>query len=354
MFDINTPKDNEGMKSELIQELNKHSPSKDKSEPKEQLVKYKKGETVKTLDGYTVTRQLPLTGGARAPMKTVEGEPENADEFKNELASEIWNSGKSIESAYNDMRKKYKGASALINIDNATFNDPNIPEKDKKYKYYEHRVLEGPDGEKEDYYISPKDAAEIALAETYGLNIEYKDRPLAQLYNGGSRPSIAAKIINSDKELKKNWETYLNHPEDLAAKNNIRKAIQKLKDKSSKEIKGMGFNSKPEYDQYVKYIEKSFTDLLLKQYAGEDESDEAKETKPAESTIEKIKAENKKAEEPETETKNKKAEEPEIKEEEPETETKKDETGDPLEKIEELEQKKYQSPADCYSSLFEW
>lgn len=364
MFNINTPKDNEGMKSELIQELNK-----DKSEPKEQLVRYKKGEIVKDLNGKAVTKKLvpslPQIGYNDVPIKSVEGEPEYADEFIDELASEVWDSGKSIESVYNNMRKKYKGASALIDKDDATFNDKNIPEKQKKYKYYKHWEWEGPDG-KEEYYLSPKDATEIALAKTYGLNLEYEGKPLAQI-KYGTKPSTAAKIINSDKELKKNWETFLNNPRDFYVASHIVQAIQDLEKKNYKQY---GFKSKNEYDRYVKYIKKSFFKMYNR--AGEAEFDdedkakakaEAKETKPVpvaiESTtnknIEKIKVENKKEEEPETETEKdetatedplKKAEELEIKAEEPE----KDETEDPLKKAEELEeeleQKKYQAPAD--------
>lgn len=341
MFDINTPKDNEGMKSELIQELNKSLPSKDKSEPKEQLVRYKKDEIVRDSKGNAAIRRvppfLPFSGDVLVTMKAVEGEPENADEYADELASKVWDSGKSIESVYNDMRKKYKGASVLIDEDDSTFNDKNIPEEKKRYTYYKHFEWEGPDG-KEEYYLSPKDAAEIALAKTYGLNLEYEDKPLAQI-KSGSKPSTAAKIINSDKELKKNWETFLRNPRDHVAASNIVQAIQKLEENSYRQL---GFESKPEYDQYVKYIKKSFFKMYNIAKAGEADEDkdkaEVKETKPAESTIEKIKVTNKKAEEPE------------IKAEEPETETEKDETEDPLKKAEELEeeleQKKYQAPAD--------
>lgn len=352
MFDINTPKDNERMKSELIQELNKSLPSKDKSEPKEQLVRYKKGEIVRDSKGNAALRQvpsfIPFSGGNFLTIKAVEGEPENADEYIDELASKVWDSGNSIESAYSDMRKKYKGASALIDEDDSTFNDKNIPEEKKRYTYYKHYEWEGPDG-KEEYYLSPKDAAEIALAKTYGLNLENEGRPLAQI-KYGSKPSTAAKIINSDKELKKNWETFLNYPRDHVAASNIVQAIRKLNEKSYRQL---GFKSKPEYDQYVKYIEKSFFKMYNRAGAGGAEFDEdkdkakaeaeAKETKPVpvaiESTtnknIEKIK--NEKAEKPEAEVEN---------------ETEKDETAteDPLKKAEkleeELEQKKYQAPAD--------
>lgn len=344
MFNTNTLNNTEGMENKLIQELNKSLPSKDKSEPKEQLVRYKKGEIVRDLNGKAVTKKLvpslPQIGYNNVPIKSVEGEPENADEFINELASKVWDSGKSIESAYNDMRKKYKAASALIDKDDATFNDKNIPEKQKKYKYYKHHEWEGPDG-KEEYYLSPKDAAEIALAKTYGLDIEYEDKPLAQI-EYGSKPSIAAKLINSDKELKKNWETFLRSPGDPIAAINVDLAIRELTEKNYRQL---GFKSKSEYDQYVKYIKKSLFKMANRAKAVKAEFDEdkdkaeVKETKPAESTIEKIKVENKKEEEPETE--------PET---ETETETEKDETGDPLKKAEELEeeleQKKYQAPAD--------
>lgn len=352
MFDINTLNNNntEGMENKPIQELNKSLPSKDKSEPKEQLVRYKKDEIVRDLNGKAVTKKLlpslPKIGYNDVPIKAVEGEPENADEYINELASKVWDSGKSIEDVDKAMRKKYKGAAALIDIDDATFNDMTIPEKQKKYKYYKHHEWEGPDG-KEEYYLSPKDATEIALAKTYGLDIEYEGRPLAQI-KYGSKPSIAAKIFNSDKELKKNWETFLRSPGDPIAAINVELAIRELTEKNYKQL---GFKSKSEYDQYVKYIKKSLFKMVNRSKAVKAEFDEdkdkaeVKETKPAESTIEKIKVENKKEEEPEI-----KEEEPEIKEEEPETETEKDETGDPLKKAEELEeeleQKKYQAPAD--------
>ena len=342
----------EGMKvEEPIQGLNKPSPSENKPvepqpqpqpQPKAQLVRHKKDEIVKDLNGDTVN--MPgmkwFGSGKNIPMKTVEGEPENADEYANEIASKVWETGGSIENVYKALRKKYKVASALIDKDDATFNDKTIPEDQKKYKYYKHHEWEGPDG-KESYYISPLEAAEIKIAKNYGLNLENEGRPLAQITQG-SKPSMAAKLINADKELKKNWETFLNNPRDMNAISNIAQAIRKLKDKTYIQDTLMGFTDKAEYDRYVNYIEKSFVTMLNKPGAGEAEFGEAKETKPVENMTKHIATIKAKVE---AEDKVKKAEEPAATEIEAEAK-KDDDVEDPLKKAEELEQKKYQAPAD--------
>ena len=243
--------------------------------------------------------------------------------------------------------KEAADAEALIDKDDATFNDKTIPE--------------GPDG-KESYYIPPLEAAEIKIAKTYGLNLENEGRPLAQITQG-LKPSIAAKIINTDKELKENWETFLNNPRDLRVLFKCRDSIRELKDKNYKE---MGFKSKSEYDQYVNYIDKSLTNILNRPYAGDDD-DEIKDREGSKSglngltTEEWVKAmkdeglseeETIKAYEKEGYSregprfkaamkKHYKAQEPKK---EAETETEKDEKKDPLEKAEDLEQP--QTPTD--------
>lgn len=322
--------------------LNKGLPSssEDKSiissQPQKQLVRYKRGEKVKDLDGNTVDIPLmKLFGGGNIPMEAVEGEPANAEEYINDLAKLIWDNGKRGEDAYKFMRKKYRASSALIDKDDATFNDKTTPEDQKKYKYYFKHEWEGPDG-KESYYISPLEAAEIKVAKDHGLNLEEEGSPLAQIREG-PRPSTAARIINKNKKLKENWEKVLNNPRDLDAAAAVSESLRELKD-YYRNYRLYGFDTRDEFNQYIDYIGKSLGTISNKLGAGEAEHDNKVEETTT--TIAKPAAK-KKA----TATTVATAPSPVVKDEgKKEDPLEKDETKDPLEKAEELEQPR--APAD--------
>ena len=255
------------------------------SQPQEQLVRYKKDETVKDLDGNTVN--MPKLPGMKwagfgekdIPIKAKEGEPANAEEYVNDLAKLIWDSGKSGEDAYKSMRKKYRASSALIDKDDATFNDKTIPEEQKKYQYYLKQ--EGSDG-KESYYISPLEAAEIKVAKDHGLDLEQEGRLLAQIREG-HRPSTASRIINRNKKLKENWEKVLSNPRDLDAVAAVSESLRELKG-NYRNYRLYGFDTRDEFNQYIDYIGKSLGNILNKSGAGEAEHDNENKDKVEETT----------------------------------------------------------------------
>ena len=238
-------------KTDKLQPLNANVNKPAKPEKKEQLVRYKKGQTATDINGNVVTEKNLF--GKDVPLKTVEGEPENDFEYADEMASEIWNSGKSNDEVDADMRKKYKVASALIDKDKATEADKSIKDEDKRYKYYAPDYYESEDGtEGWKYHISPTDYAEIKLARTYGLNIDDK-KPLSTLVI--TKPSVAAKIINSDTRLKKAWEAAVNGDRSMG---NWVNGMKYINDLAKQDYKKVGFKSKSEYDTYIDYLARSW------------------------------------------------------------------------------------------------
>lgn len=237
-------------KTDKLQPLNANVNKPAKPEKKEQLVRYKKGQTATDINGNVVTEKNLF--GKDVPLKTVEGEPENGIEYASEMASEMWNSGKSNDEADADMRKKYKVASTLIDKDKATEADSSIKDDQKRYRYYMPDEIDG-----EKYYISPTDYAEIELARTYGLNIDDK-RPLSTLVI--TKPSVAAKIINSDTKLKNAWEAAVNGDRSMF---NYMNGITYINDLAKQDYKKRGFKSKSEYDIYMNYLAKSWNKFIL-------------------------------------------------------------------------------------------
>ena len=232
-------------KTDKLQPLNANVNKPAKPEKKEQLVRYKKGQTATDVNGNVVTEKNLF--GKDVPLKTVEGEPENGFEYASEMASEMWNSGKSNDEVDADMRKKYKVASALIDKDKATEADTSVEDDRKRYNYY---IPDEVDDRK--YRISPTKYAEIELARTYGLNL-YDENPLATLMF--IKPSVAAKIINSDTRLKNAWEAAVNG--DGSPRNWIN-GLHYIDDLAKKDYKKTGFKSKSEYDTYMNYLYKSW------------------------------------------------------------------------------------------------
>lgn len=267
-------------KTDKLQPLNANVNKPAKPEKKEQLVRYKKGQTATDINGNVVTEKNLF--GKDVPLKTVEGEPENGIEYASEMASKMWDSGKSNDEADADMRKKYKVASTLIDKDKATEADTSIEDDQKRYQYY---MPYEADGMK--YYISPTDYAEIELARTYGLNIDDK-RPLSTLVI--TKPSVAAKIINSDTKLKNAWEAAVNGDRSVY---NYMNGLSYINDLAKQDYKKMGFKSKSEYDTYMNYLAKSWNKFRL--HDNKDEKQEKTEAPamPAKQVVEKkpVKAE---------------------------------------------------------------
>ena len=232
-------------KTDKLQPLNANVNKPEKPEKKEQLVRYKKGQTATDINGNVVTEKNLF--GKDVPLKTVEGEPENGIEYASEMASEMWNSGKSNDEVDADMRKKYKVASTLIDKDKATEADASIKDDQKRYQYYMPDEIDGMK-----YYISPTDYAEIELARTYGLDIS-DEKPLATLMF--TKPSVAAKIINSDTRLKKAWEAAVNGD---GSPHNWINGLHYIDDLAKQDYKKTGFKSKSEYDIYMNYLAKSW------------------------------------------------------------------------------------------------
>ena len=232
-------------KTDKLQPLNANVNKPAKPEKKEQLVRYKKGQTATDINGDVVTEKNLF--GKDVPLKTVEGEPENGIEYASEMASEMWNSGKSNDEADADMRKKYKVASTLIDKDKATEADTSIEDDQKRYRYYMPDEIDGMK-----YHISPTDYAEIELAKTYGLNID-DEKPLSTLVI--TKPSVAAKIINSDNRLKNAWEAAVNGDRSVY---NYMNGVDYINDLAKRDYKKMGFKSKSEYDTYMNYLAKSW------------------------------------------------------------------------------------------------
>ena len=236
-------------KTDKLQPLNANVNKPAKPEKKEQLVRYKKGQTATDVNGNVVTEKNLF--GKDVPLKTVEGEPQNAIEYASEMASEMWNSGKSNDEVDADMRKKYKVASTLIDKDKATEADTSIEDDQKRYRYYMPDEIDG-----WKYYISPTDYAEIELARTYGLNIS-EEKPLSTLVV--TKPSVAAKIINSDTRLKKAWEAAVNG--DISP-HNLVVGLHYINDLAKQDYKKMGFKSKSEYDIYIDYLTRSWINFM--------------------------------------------------------------------------------------------
>ena len=267
-------------KTDKLQPLNANVNKPAKPEKKEQLVRYKKGQTATDVNGNVVTEKNLF--GKDVPLKTVEGEPENGFEYASEMASEMWNSGKSNDEVDADMRKKYKVASALIDKDKATEADTSVEDDRKRYNYY---IPDEVDDRK--YRISPTDYAEIELARTYGLNI-YEEKPLATLII--TKPSVAAKIINSDTRLKNAWEAAVNG--DGSPRNWIN-GLHYIDDLAKKDYKKTGFKSKSEYDTYMNYLLKSWIKFKPHEIEGKNQEKTEAPAIPVKQVVEKkpVKAE---------------------------------------------------------------
>lgn len=253
-------------------------------------VRYEGGETAEDIEGNTFTEpnnflQNLLNKGknieikSTKPLKAKENEPEYGDEWAEEAATRVWDSGKSLDEIEKEMNKKYPLAAARIK--DASENEYEYEKKNKTPPY--HKPLEIDDGEDGKYttYLSPKTQAEIEIANRYGFFIDEKKPESTLVVN---KPSEAARFINTNKELKENWQ-------DLDKANHTKSILSSMAGTQDlKTLKKLGFNSQSDYDSMIEYLNKSL-DARVVEYAKKagiikDTDKKSDDIKPAETTKE--------------------------------------------------------------------
>ena len=240
-------------------------------------VRYKGGETAKDIEDNTFTEpnnfvQNLLNKGKNVAVKSTkpltakENEPEYGYEWAEEAATRVWDSGKSLDEIEKEMNKKYPLAAARIK--DATENSYEYEKKNRTPPY--HSPIEMDDGEGGKYtsYLSPKTQAEIEIANRYGFMID-EEKPESTLVV--YKPSEAAKFINTNKELKKEWQAFndgkFNSKELINRYNRIKSALVDMAGAQDlKTLKKLGFSSQSDYDLMVGYLAKSL-DARLAKYA---------------------------------------------------------------------------------------
>lgn len=229
-------------------------------------VRYEGGETAEDIEGNTFTEpnnflQNLLNKGRNVeikstkPLKAKENEPEYGYEWAEEAATRVWDSGKSLDEIEKEMNKKYPLAAARIK--DASENEYEYEKKNKTPPY--HKPLEIDDGEDGKYttYLSPKTQAEIEIANRYGFFIDEKKPESTLVVN---KPSEAARFINTNKELKENWQ-------DLDKANRTKSILSSMAGiQDLKTLKKLGFNSQSDYDSMIEYLNKSL-DARVVEYA---------------------------------------------------------------------------------------
>ena len=274
------------VRSLLNKEPKKEEPNDEtENKPEVQPVRYKGGETAEDVKGNTITRPAsgidkflgslqpsyadgePRPKVDQVPIKAKENEPEYGNEWAEEAASRVWDSGKSLDEVEKDMNKDYPLAAARIK--EATDNLYKYEKNKETPPYYKsHSYIADGEGREESIYIDPKDQAEITIANRYGFMLDDTD-PLAGLYN--PRPSEAARLINSNKKLKKAWQEYndFNYNNPAESNNRYSEIHQLLTEmggtKSLKELKKLGFSSQDDYNNIIDYLQKSLKTIQVRQ-----------------------------------------------------------------------------------------
>ena len=253
-------------------------------------VRYEGGETAEDIEGNTFTEpnnflQNLLNKGKNVeikstkPLKAKENEPEYGYEWAEEAATRVWDSGKSLDEIEKEMNKKYPLAAARIK--DASENEYEYEKKNKTPPY--HKPLEIDDGEDGKYttYLSPKTQAEIEIANRYGFFIDEKKPESTLVVN---KPSEAARFINTNKELKENWQ-------DLDKASHTKSILSSMAGTQDlKTLKKLGFNSQSDYDNMIEYLNKSL-DARVVEYAKKagiikDTDKKSDDIKPADTTKE--------------------------------------------------------------------
>ena len=229
-----------------------------------ELVRYKGGETVKDRNGEEYKKKIPSVIPApipTGPLKAKKGEPENGNEWAEDAAQKIWDSGRSMDDVESEMNKKWPLASTIIKDNEKVAQDAEASGSNEYVQYYDKReATDTPTGEKYTQYVSPREQAESVLAERYGF---YSTGNPAEL-KGPIRPSVAVGILNKTG-LKKDWEDFINlngvkSPSDFARSYTAfkEKLLSLRGTKSEKELKKLGFSSQEDYNMAANYLIKSF------------------------------------------------------------------------------------------------
>ena len=235
-------------------------------------VRYKGGETANDIKGRPFTKPASIYGylitGLR-PIETLdakENEPEYGYEWAEEAATRVWDSGKSLDEIEKEMNKEYPLAAARIN--EATENKSEYERKNKTPPYYKPLEIDDGEGGKYTSYVSPKIQAEIEIAHRYGFMID-EGRPESTLV--AYKPSEAARLINTNKELKEKWQAFndgkFNAKDLISRYNDIKRILSDMSGATRLEkVLKLGFSSQADYDLMIGYLSKSL-DARLSKYA---------------------------------------------------------------------------------------
>lgn len=223
-------------------------------------VRYKGGETAKDVEGNTFTVRGLLNKDK--PLTAKENEPEYGYEWVEEAATRVWNSGKSLDEVEEEMNKEYPLAAARIK--EATENSYKYEDKNVKPPYHSSMKIDDGNGGKYNYFISPKTQAEIEIANRYGFKIN-KDNPDSTLLV--HKPSEAARFINTNKDLKENWQAFndgkFNDSSIIDMYNSLKGILDDMAGiKDLKILKKNGFSSQQDYDSMIGYLHKSLDSRL--------------------------------------------------------------------------------------------
>ena len=236
-----------------------------------QPVRYKGGETVKDRNGneYSDLNANPLNWifeeekGKFAPgiLKAKKGEPETGNEWAEDAAQKIWDSGKSMDDVEIEMNKKWPLANAIIKDNDNVAWKAESSGRDENIQYYDKKEgTDITDGKKYIHYRSPREQAEAVLSKRYGFDLDDNEPIVKEIPN---RPSVAIGILHKTG-LKKDWENFINSGDKSTPKefyNNYKELRTKLLGlntlKSEKEIKKLGFTSQEDFDTATKYLIKS-------------------------------------------------------------------------------------------------
>lgn len=269
------------LNKEPIKTDNTNTNTEAENKPEAQPVRYMGGETAEDVNGNTIVRPVSsaemFLGGllgektpskdGQVPIKAKKGEPENGYEWADEAVSRVWDSGKSLDEVEKDMNKDYPLAAARIK--EATDSQSGYTKKGLTPPYY--KEYHGVDATGTEYsgYLDTKEQTEIEIAKRYGFKLNDND-PLAGLYL--HKPSEAARLINSNKELKKAWQDFNDYNWNSPIESNkryseIHKLLKEMSGtKSLKELKKLGFSSQDDYNNIIDYLQKSLTAIQVRQY----------------------------------------------------------------------------------------
>ena len=278
--------------TEENQEFNDDNGIKTQEEVRITPVRYEGGETAKDVEGNTFTKpdnnflQGFLYKG-KNPLTAKKNEPEYGYEWADEAATRVWDSGKSLDEIEKEMNKEYPLAAARIK--DATENEYKYEKKNRTPPYHSSIGMDDGEGGKFTYYLSPKTQAEIKIANRYGFMMD-ENNPESTL--AVHKPSEAVRFINTNKELKKEWQAFNGGKftsKELGSRyNRIKHILSSMEGAQDlKTLNKLGFSTQSEYDLMIDYLNKSL-DARTTEYAKFagliKETDEVKEGEKPESS----------------------------------------------------------------------